>query len=389
MAEATNRVARRRVIHIAAYYPPHLGGVERVAQALARTLAERREVEVITTALGSDVRPGPDALLSSEALNGSENGAMRVRRFRAAEVAHTPISWGLFAALLREKRGAVWHLHCAQALIAEQVMIAARLRRQKYLLHLHLDVDGSGPLGRLLPLYKKHIFARAMRAAAGVIVLTPAQAAFVEHAYRVPADRIHIVPNGVGREYFIPSRRSPDDEGSPESGPLRLLFVGRLEVQKNVARLIDALALVKEKVELRIVGDGALRAQLEQRAAVSGVPVEFAGALHGENLLRAYAEADAFVLPSDREGMALVALEAMAAGLPVIATDVPGNAELIGGRGLLAAPDATALAAAIDAVAADRGLRTELAQRCADAANAYTWDAVADRVEQIYDEVYR
>ena len=377
MAQAENLLARRRVMHIAAYYPPHLGGVERVAQALAQTLAERREVEVITTALGSDESTGP------------AKGAVRVRRFRAAEVAHTPISWGLFAALLTAKRDAIWHLHCAQALIAEQVMIAARLRRQKYLLHFHLDVDSSGPLGRLLPLYKKHIFARAMRAAAAVIVLTPAQAAFVEREYRVPAERIHVVPNGVGREYFIPARRSRSDEGLPETGALRLLFVGRLEVQKNVARLIDALALVKEKVQLRIVGDGALRAQLEQRAAASGLPVQFAGALHGEDLLRTYAEADAFVLPSDREGMALVALEAMAAGLPVIATDVPGNAELIAGRGLLAAPDPAALAEAIDAVAADRELRAELARRCADAASEYAWDAVADRVERIYDEVYR
>lgn len=377
MVETANRAARRRVVHIAAYYPPHLGGVERVAQAQAETLAARREVEVITTALGAD------------AATEAGYGPVRVRRFRALEVAHTPISWGLFAALLKTRRGAVWHLHCAQALIAEQVMVAARLRRQKYLLHFHLDVDSSGPLGRLLPQYKKHVFARAVRAAAGVIVLTSAQADFVERSYRVPAERIHIVPNGVGREYYLPSRPSPDADDLPETGPLRLLFVGRLEVQKNVARLIDALALVNEKVELRVVGDGSLRARLEQRAAAAGAPVEFAGALYGEELLRAYAEADAFVLPSDREGMALVALEAMAAGLPVIATDVPGNTELIAGRGLLADPDPAALAEAIDAIAASPGLRAELARRCAAAASEHSWDAVADRLERIYDEVYR
>ena len=72
-----------------------------------------------------------------------------------------------------------------------------------------------------------------------------------------------------------------------------------------------------------------------------------------------------------------------------IATDVPGNSELIAGRGLLAAPDPAALAEAIDAVAAEPGLRAELARRCAQAAHDYSWDAVADRVERIYDEVYR
>ena len=370
-AEAVTRSSGRRVVQITPYYPPALGGLERVAQALAETLAERREVEVLTTA--TRARPCADR----------GRGPVPVRRFRAVEVAHTPVSPGLFFALLRRKGAAVWHLHCAHALIAEQVMIAARLRRQEYVLHFHLDVGSSGPLGRLLPLYKRHVFARAIRGAAAVIVLTPAQATFVEETYSVPADRIHVVPNGVNSRYFLPPRRITD------SGPLRLLFVGRLEAQKNVARLIEALTLVKEKVQLRVVGDGALRSQLEERAARSGLPVEFVGSLFDDDLLRAYSEADAFVLPSDREGMALVALEAMAAGLPVIATDVPGNTELIAGRGLLAAAQPGALAQAIDAVAADPALRAELAQRCSDAAREYSWGAVTDRVELIYDEVYR
>ncbi len=371
MAEAGMRGAGRRVVQITPYYPPQIGGLERVAQALAETLAERRDVEVVTTA--TRARQSADL----------DQSSVRVRRFRAVQFAHTPVSPGLFFALLHTKGGAVWHLHCAHALIAEQVMIAARLRRQEYVLHFHLDVDSSGPLGRLLPLYKRHVFARAMRGAAAVIVLTPAQAAFVEETYRIPADRIHVVPNGVGGQYFLPARQPAD------TGVLRLLFVGRLEAQKNVARLIDALALVEEKVQLRIVGDGTLRGELEQRAAASALPVEFAGSLFGEDLVRAYAEADAFVLPSDREGMALVALEAMAAGLPVIATDVPGNSELITGRGLLAAPEAAALAKAVDTIAADPELRAELARRCADGAREYSWEAAADRVELIYDEVYR
>ncbi len=368
MRRNPNRGGARRVLQIVPYYPPHLGGLEKVAQALAETLAERREVEVITTAVGAKRSPAQER--------------PRVRRFRAVEIAHTPVSPGIFTALMRARRGAVWHLHCAQALIAEQVMLAAWLRRQKYLLHFHLDVDSSGSLGWLLPAYKKHVFGRCVRAAAGVIVLTQAQAAFVAEAYRVPQDRIHVVPNGIREQYFHEPRR-PDD-----GGPLRLLFVGRLEAQKNVARLIDAVGLAEQKIQLRVVGDGSLRPELEQRAAALGVPVEFAGALFEDELLRAYAEADAFVLPSDREGMALAALEAMAAGLPVIATDVPGNRELVSGRGLLAAPEPAALAEALDGVAADPELRFELARRCSAAAREYSWDVVCDEIERIYREVY-
>ena len=367
----------RPVLQITAYYPPHLGGVERVARALAETLAARREVEVLTTAIGD--RPGT----TMSEVSSTVRPQVRVRRVRAIEAAHTPIAPGLFPALLRSRPNAVWHLHCAQALIAEPVMVAAWLRRTPYLLHFHLDVGASGPLGRLLPFYKKHFFGRAVRAAARVIVLTEEQSAFVQRAYRVPPGRIRVIPNGIAAEYFLPPR--PVDEGADR--PLRLLYVGRLEAQKNVARLLDALALTERKAHLRVVGDGSLRGELERLARERGLDVEFAGPLFGPDLVRAYAEADVFVLPSDREGMALAALEAMAAGLPVIATDVPGNAELLADRGLLAAPDPAGLAAAVDRVAADPRLRARLAARCARAALGYSWEVVADMVEQVYSEV--
>jgi phosphatidylinositol alpha-mannosyltransferase len=355
-----------RVLQISPYYPPHLGGVERVAQALAGTLGRRREVEVLTTALPA-VSAEPDPV--------------PVHRFRALEVASTPISPGLFAALLRAPRGSLWHVHCCSALIPEQVMVAAWLRRQPYVLHFHADVAASGPLGRLLPAYKKHVFGRAVRAAARVLVLSADQAVFVEKSYRVPADRIRVVPNGVDESLFREPRRSA------AGGPLRLLYVGRLAVEKNVARLIDAVAQVKSEVRLTVVGDGPQRAELLRRADAAGLAVEFTGSLHGARLIQAYAEADLFVLPSNGEGMPMAVLEAMAAGLPVLATDVPGSRELVSGRGMLAAPQVPALAQAIEELAGDAALRDRLARQCAAAAREYGWEASADLVERIYDEV--
>lgn len=370
----------RTILQVTPYYPPHLGGLERVVEHLSNQLARRHRVRVITTALGAGGTPRR----SGEDRPG-ESG-LTVRRHRAVEVAHTAIAPGLPLSLLRTPRRAVLHLHCAHALLPELVALTALLRRQRFLLHFHLDVDASGPLGRLLPLYKKHVFGRVLRAAAGVIVLTGAQADFVRKSYRVPTERIFVVPNGVGPEYFLPVRET----GEPQAGrPLRLLFVGRLSAQKNVDRLLEALALVREPVRLRVVGDGELRAQLEEKAARLGLTeVEFSGGLLGPELVRAYTEADALVLPSDREGMPLVALEAMAAGLPVLATAVPGNTELLGGVGLLAEPEPAALAAAVDSLAADAQLRLRLARRCSEAAHEYSWEAVAARVEQVYAEVY-
>jgi glycosyltransferase involved in cell wall biosynthesis len=276
----------------------------------------------------------------------------------------------------------------------EQVALTTRLRGQRYLVHLHLDVDPSGPLGRLLPLYKRHVLARVMRGAAGVLVLTDSQGAFVRDAYRVPPERVFVVPNGVGPQYFRPAPRTAAPRTASPQAALRLLFVGRLSAQKNVSRLLQAMSLVRSEVRLDLVGDGELRERLLLEAQQLGLTapgpgrVRFVGTLLGEDLLRAYAEADAFVLPSDREGMPLVALEAMASALPVLATDVPGSAELVRGIGLMTAPEPGALAEAIDRVALDPALRLDLARASERAARGYSWEAVGRRVEEVYDQVY-
>jgi glycosyltransferase involved in cell wall biosynthesis len=156
-----------------------------------------------------------------------------------------------------------------------------------------------------------------------------------------------------------------------------------------VGRLLDAMSRLSRPARLRIVGDGELRGALEARAArlgLGGEAVRFAGELHGEELVAAYASSDAFVLPSDREGMPLAALEAMASALPVLATDVPGNRELLDGVGLLVPPDPAALAAGIDRLAGDPGLRWRLAAAGARAARARSWASVAEQVERVYAE---
>jgi glycosyltransferase involved in cell wall biosynthesis len=360
----------RRIIQISPNYPPLLGGLERVVQVLAVSLAERHEVRVVTTDAGAGDSPRRAA-----------EGRVRVRRHRSVTVAHTSIAPGMFGSLLRIPRGSVIHLHCAQALVPEMVWLTARLRRMKYLVHFHMDVDASGPLGRLLPVYKKYLFGRVLRGAAAVIALTESQARFLRESYGVRPDQVFVVPNGVASEYFLPPR-------DPEPGPLRLLYVGRLGAQKNVARLLDAMSLVTEPVTLRLVGDGELRAGLEAQAERLGLGdrVAFCGRLHGADLVEQYANAQAFVLPSDREGMPLVVMEAMAASLPVVATAVPGTTELLDGVGILVEPEPEALAAAIDRLARDSTAHAELARLGAQRARAYSWDAVVAAVEDVYEK---
>lgn len=130
-----------------------------------------------------------------------------------------------------------------------------------------------------------------------------------------------------------------------------LLSVGRLAVQKDQAMLLDALARLKDRPwRLTLVGDGPLRGALEQQAERLGLAnrITFAGFV---DPLPYFAAADLFVLPSRWEGLPAVALEALAAGLPVIATNcAPGLTELLAGLNLPATPvgDATAFAKAIE-----------------------------------------
>ncbi len=363
-------IDQRPVVQITPYYPPHLGGVEGVVKYVAQELSDRRDVMVMTTDVGARDLP-----------RWTLEGRVRVLRHGAVEIGHTPIAPGIVRSILRLPRTSVLHLHTAHAVLPEQVLAATALKRQPFLVHFHLDVDASGPFGWLLPHYKALAFSRVLRAAAGVIVLTESQANFVRDTYDVAAAKIFVVPNGVATEFFMPVRQGVNR-------PLRLLFVGRLGSQKNLLRLLGAVSRLKREVTLEIVGQGEQSATLREACRSMRLDnVSFAGRRVGDELLESYANADAFVLSSDKEGMALAALEAMAAGLPVIATDVPGNKELLKNVGILVEPRADALAEAIDAVAGDDEMRRELAVQSRSAARQYSWKAVARRIERVYEEV--
>lgn len=359
----------RFIVHVAPFYPPRLGGMERVAQQLAELMAHHHRVEVITTDRGSGGAPAREC-----------RSGVHVRRYRAREIAHTALSPGLVMRLLALPAGAIVHAHVAQAFLPEMVWLTSALRRRPYLIHFHLDVDASGRAGVVLPAYKRWVLGPVLRRAAAVVVLTAEQAEALQERYGVDQHRIAVIPNGVTGPFLSPRRPAVAGE------PMRLLFVGRLDAQKNVIRLIDAMRHLTAAVELAVVGDGEQRTRIAERAA--DLPnVRLVGARTGEELRRWYEWAEAFVLPSDKEGMPLVLLEAMAAGLAIVATDVPGSRELVDGVGLLAAPDPAALGAAIQQVAADPALRARLAAQSALAVRRHSWESKLGDLESVYERV--
>jgi glycosyltransferase involved in cell wall biosynthesis len=134
------------------------------------------------------------------------------------------------------------------------------------------------------------------------------------------------------------------------------LAIGRLAPQKNFARLIEAFArIARPDDRLTIVGEGSERASLERRAAALGVADRVAMPGHASDVAPHLATADALVLSSDYEGLGIVVIEALAAGLPVVATDCsPNIAMLLDGVGRrVPVGDAVALAAAMAAIIDD------------------------------------
>jgi len=194
----------------------------------------------------------------------------------------------------------------------------------------------------------------AFRSADAVIVATEADRDTILARDQIDPTRVHVIPNYVDTGMFRPL---PDIR--PEPG--RVTFVGRLDEQKNVGALVEAVEGIRD-VTLVIVGDGPLRAQLQDAAARRQVNATFLGTRpHGE-LPRLLNQSAAFVLPSHYEGNPKVLVEAMSCGVPVIGTRVPGIQEVLDHRetGYLCGTSPGEIRSAIQEVCGDAALRARM-----------------------------
>jgi glycosyltransferase involved in cell wall biosynthesis len=194
-----------------------------------------------------------------------------------------------------------------------------------------------------------------------------------------------LVPNGVDASEFV--GMSHHDQA------IRFLFVGRHVYQKGIDVLLEAAALVRSRTGepflLELAGDGPDRPRLERKAQALGVSdrIRFLGTLSRPDLLHAYGSATVFVLPSRFEGFPLVILEAWAAGLPVIATEVGGVPDLCNsGNAILVPSDhPKPLADAMISLARDPARRESLGSAGRSLVEErYTWDTIAQEYERVY-----
>jgi glycosyltransferase involved in cell wall biosynthesis len=209
-----------------------------------------------------------------------------------------------------------------------------------------------------------------------------------------PADRITVIPLGVDLEAFAdPDRDAARRERAIPDGEFAIVSLARFAPIKRFDRAIRVLAEVRTThptAVLHLVGDGSIRAELEQLADSLGVAdaVRFEG--WTADPAGWLAAADVVLLTSDNEGTPLALVEASAAGRPVVATDVGGVAAVVrhGETGLLAAPaDEQGLAAALGRLAAEPETRHRMGEAGRLAARRFGADRLADDLDALYREL--
>jgi glycosyltransferase involved in cell wall biosynthesis len=373
----------RRVLLIANTLPPKdVSGVgEQVLQLAAGLRELGDEVEVLGR--GPDGAAGPKVLFPLTIVPAAWRA---LRRFRPDVVQVHESDGALAALLVRAVRGLLEPRPRLAALL--QVSYVEELRAVRPL------VAGGKVLGR--PGSAEMRFRRlkapfqillgliTVRAADVVLAPSEATAAELRRDYCAGdcAGEVGVIPNVTGGLEIAPA-------GAVEGPPGYLLFVGRLRIRKGVEVLLEALREIPGAV-LRIAGDGEHRAALERAAADLGPAVTFLGTRDAAQVRALLRGAAALVVPSIYEGMPLVVLEAMEAGVPVVASAVSGIPEVVidGETGWLVPPeDPRALAHALEEVLADpaearrRGEagRRRVAERYRPAAAAASWRAAIER----------
>lgn len=204
-----------------------------------------------------------------------------------------------------------------------------------------------------------------------------------------PKKEIGVVYNGIDVDEFFP------DQGKKNSENFTILCVSRVTPRKGIRFLIQAFKLLSgryENARLVIVGDGNEKKSLEDLVRGLGIEnkVEFAGVVSHENVSGYYQKADIFVLPSLNEGMSNVMLEALASGLPVVATDTGGTKELLtdGINGFVVKmKDADDLAEKIEKLILDTQLKNTMSLESRKLAEKMSWRNVAGEYEKLYEEV--
>ncbi len=364
-----------RVLHVYKTYPPVLGGIEGHLELLCRRQVEQGlEVTVLVTGDG----PTREAV---------EDGVRVVRCRRLAELRSMPLSIDLVRRL-RGFRPDVTHLQSPFPLGELAHWLAGRSRAT--VVSYQSDIVRQRFLGRLY----QPLLLRGLARADRILVSSPRYLETSPVLRRV-ASRCQVVPLGVELDAWSrPDLERVADFRRRWPGPL-VLFVGRFRAYKGLEDLVAAAERAPE-ARFLLVGDGPLRRLVEKAARRGSAAgrIDFAGDLSQAELAACYAAADLLVLPSRlrSEAFGLALVEAMAAGLPVISTELGTGTSWVNTHGetglVVPSADPAALAGAISQLLAAPERRREMGQAARSRVVAeFSAEAMVESILEVYRQV--
>jgi glycosyltransferase involved in cell wall biosynthesis len=353
--------------------PKHLGGLEIAAYNIARHLAERHEVHIVTAL--------DECLPKKELMDG-----FSVHRFRTSTLPILRTISYYIKSFFVVKSIDPDIVHIQTVFLSLSGLLIKKLLHKPYIIYAR----GSDVYLRrwLEDLISKPI----LKNADAVITLTED----MKSSVRKTCDRdILVIPNGINlskfenlSKSFIRSEFGIEDEKI-------ILFVGSLRPVKGVEYLIEAMSfLINKNTKLLLVGDGEKRRSLESLAKNFSLSnnVVFVGKVANDAIPKYMAAADILVLPSLSEGFPNTLLEAMASGLPIIATNITGIHEIVkdGENGFLVEPkNPEDIADRITKLLDDAPLREIISHNNKEKSKQFSWSHIVDIIESVYMNVLR
>jgi glycosyltransferase involved in cell wall biosynthesis len=401
-----------RVLHIGKFFPPYAGGIERSSADLTAALVERG----VAVTMLAHASPVDGAAKHFQAAGVDVTLAACHGQWLYAPV--SPSFVFVLNRLIREFKPDLLHLHVPNT-SAFWALLSPAARRLPWIVHWHADVPHDIRRSAVRAMYRLYRpWEQALLRRANAVIATSPPYRDASSALAPWRDKIEVIPLGLAAQAHavddsVDSAPARSNYAHPEKvdaaanvasstntqwpgNGLRVLAVGRLSHYKGFDVLLRALAQVTG-ASLVLIGSGECDNDLRTLAHELGLQtrVRFAGHVDDATLAQAYAQAQAFCLPSVErsEAFGMVLLEAMRARLAVIASAIPGSGVgyvvVDDVSGLLVAPgDAAALAQALRRLAGDSGLRTQLgAAGHARWQSEFSLDRCADRTLALYRSV--
>ena len=356
-----------RIALVCPYAWEAAGGVQVHVKSLAARLLERGHEAIVLT---------PTTVAPSQPWVRSVGRPVRVS-YRGTVAPIAPLSYRRVRSVLASFRPDVVHVH--EPLTPSASMFATLVANAPVVATVHAYLDRSVAMEMAAPILR-----RIWRRVTVGIAVSDAAASFLRRA--LPDAALEIVPNGVDVGAFAGAE--PRADLLPGR---RILWVNRLDPQKGFAIALAAFSKVLADVPdaiLVVVGEGKDREALGFLTESERARVDMRGAVPNEEVPSYLAACEIFVSPAvGQESFGIALIEAMAAGLPVVAADIPGYREVVsdGVEGLLVPPrDPEALAAGLVRVLTEPALASRLGEAGREHARIFDWPLVVERLEELY-----